>query len=190
MAVTVQLGSTWIGNTSFSVINFFSFFTIQSNIFAAIVLMASGLAMVPRWAIKSDVRFDYLRGAATLYMTITGVIYILLLSHADVQTPLPWVNAILHYVFPLVMLADWVAFPPKERIEFRPALWWLAYPLVYGIYSLLRGYFAHWYPYPFISVSQQGYLQVLINCVLVAVFMLFLLQITLMLSRFRQKSSR
>ena len=48
------------------------------------------------------------RGAATLYMAITGMIFSLLLSGADVQTPIPWVNSTLHYVFPLFIVIDWL----------------------------------------------------------------------------------
>jgi hypothetical protein len=147
-------------SSTFSVANFFSFFTIESNIFGAIVLLASVF-------IRSK-KLDYLRGAATLYMAITGVIYIILLSGADVQTPLPGVNIVLHYAFPVAMLLDWVVYKPQQKISFKKSLAWLIFPIAYAVYSLVRGHFAHWYPYPFIDVDKLGYWQVFLNCLIIA----------------------
>ena len=83
-AIVTQLANTIsIGN---SVVNFFSFFTIQSNIIGAVAVT---IAAVAGPAVRSSVWLSQLRGAATLYMGITGMIFSLLLSGADVQTPIP-----------------------------------------------------------------------------------------------------
>jgi hypothetical protein len=141
--------------STFNPANFFSFFTIESNIFGAVILLLS--AVVP------GKKLAYWRGAATLHMAITGVIYAILLSGADVQTPIPWVNAVLHYAFPVALLLDWLIDRPPRRISWKSSLVWLAYPLIYTIYSLVRGHFTAWYPYPFLNVTQHGYMQVLIT---------------------------
>ena len=41
----------------------------------------------------------------------------------------------------------------------RPA--WLIYPLAYVAYTLAHGAVMNWYPYPFLDVTQLGYLTVL-----------------------------
>lgn len=158
-AVTVQFMHGAQAET-FRPANFFSFFTIESNIFGAIVLLLSAFA--------SSRKLDYFRGAATLYMTITGVIYVVLLSGADVQTPIPWVNAVLHYIFPVAMLLDWMIDRPGKRIARKSSLIWLAFPLVYAAYSLIRGHFTGWYPYPFLNIIEHGYVQVALTNVVVA----------------------
>lgn len=153
-------------NPNFDVTNFFSFFTIQSNIMASAVFLAAGLgAFTGR---KSGI-FDALRGAVTLYMAMTGVIYALLLSGNEVslQTTVPWVNLILHYIAPVVMVSDWLINPPRQ-VQGRVAITWLAYPLLYVGYSLIRGSEVQWYPYPFLNVSQHGYMQVLLNCIAIS----------------------
>jgi hypothetical protein len=61
-----------------SLANYFSFFTIESNMLAAAMLLVGGL-LDPR----SD-RWASVRGAITLYMTITGIVYAGLLSGQDV----------------------------------------------------------------------------------------------------------
>jgi len=86
-----------------SLVNFFSFFTIQSNIIGAVAVSVAALAGP---AARGSVWLSQLRGAATLYMGVTGMIFSLLLSGADVQTPIPWVNSVLHYIFPLFIVVD------------------------------------------------------------------------------------
>lgn len=146
--------------------NFFSYFTIQSNIIVAVVFaMAAAIQLRgsgPRW-------FDSLRGAATVYISITGVVYALLLSNVDVDTPLPWANVVLHYFVPIVAVVDWLIDLPDRRISLRSATLWLAYPLAYLVYSLIRGPIVDWYPYPFLDPRHDGYGHVAVMSVVVAI---------------------
>lgn len=148
-------------------VNFFSFFTIESNIFAAIILLIVGIGSFTHK--KSNPQFALLRGAATLYMTMTGIIYILLLSGNEVslQTTIPWVNAVLHYILPVVVLLDWLCFPPKFHLSYGKASLWLVFPVAYLTYSLIRGAFTSWYPYPFIDPVQNGWPTVLVISIII-----------------------
>ena len=178
VAVAVQF---WHGHAQgYSSVNFFSYFTIESNIFAAAIFLLAAAGIRGR-------RFDLVRGAAALYMTVTGVIYVILLSGADVQTTIPWVNAVLHYIFPVVALADWLLVPLQRKVPVRTALFWLVFPLAYAGYSLIRGHFANWYPYPFLNVMKLGYIAVTINCLFVATAFIIL---TLSLARLPRAAKR
>ncbi len=142
----------------FSPVNFFSFFTIESNMFAAAMLIASAI-LVGRS--KQSVTLVMLRGAATLYMLMTGIIFAVLLSRLDVQlTAVPWDNIVLHYIMPVALVVDWILDPPKKRIGFKRGLLWIVFPLFYVAYTLVRGVFANWYPYPFLNPAQGGYMKV------------------------------
>jgi hypothetical protein len=148
-----------------STANFVSFFTIEANILTAVVLILGGvLTSCPRG-------WPYFRGAVTLYMVITGIVYAGLLSDVDVQLQSPWTNAVLHKVLPLLLLADWVFFPPWPRVSAAKALGWLAFPLAYFAYSLIRGPFAHFYPYPFLDPRPHGYDHVIGYAIVLAVAM-------------------
>ncbi len=170
MAVTVLAAiATQLANTvslGYSVMNFFSFFTIQSNVIGVIAVSTAALAGD---AARSSVWLSQLRGAATLYMGITGMIFSLLLSGADVQTPIPWVNSVLHYVFPLFIVIDWLVDRSVRPLSFRQGLVFLAYPVAYLAYSLIRGPIVDWYPYPFLDPRTNGYLFVAVMSVFVAV---------------------
>ncbi len=171
VTIAVQLAYSLEQAQNFSLVNFFSYFTIQSNLFAAVILLMSAYFLRKR---KKDPQLESLRGAATLYMVITGIIYNLLLRGND-ATLLAWVNDVLHRVVPLVMLFDWLYWPSARKFGAKEALLWLIYPVVYAAYTLIHGPFArHWYPYPFIDVGQYGYARVALNCAVIAVGMVIL----------------
>lgn len=152
-----------------STANFFSFFTIQSNLIAGIVLLAVGIgSLVGR---KATPQFALLRGAATLYIAITGVVFALLLSGLSqrLQLTLPWVDMVLHQLIPTVVLLDWVLFPPKTKIHFRQTFVWLIYPLAYVAYTLIRGPIVNWYPYPFLDPPEVGWATVIGTSIFIAI---------------------
>lgn len=153
----------------FSIVNFFSFFTIQSNILAAGIFLVVGVAML-MGARKGAPWLGSLRGAATLYMLMTGIIYALLLSGLDasLQLTLPWVNIVLHHIMPAAVLVDWLIATPRQKISYKSALLWLLFPIAYAVYSLVRGLFVEWYPYPFLDPLVGGYGQIVVMSIIIA----------------------
>ena len=167
--MTYQFASLNEGPPGFAPANFFSFFTIQSNILAVVLLAVT--ALLPRAARTAT--FDGCRGAVTLYMTITGVVFALLLAglQEELQTTIPWVDFVVHKLMPIVIVADWLLDPPRHRLRLRVAWAWLVFPLAWFAYTLVRGSFVDWYPYPFVDVASHGYGRVLANAVVMAVGM-------------------
>jgi hypothetical protein len=167
VAIGVQLITT-VQNGN-SVVNFFSFFTIESNLLAAVVLLIVGFGALA--GVRARRTFAFIRGGATLYMVMTGIVFALLLAGLEqrLQVTVPWINIVLHYIMPVVMLVDWLLFPPKFRFSFKQVLFWLIFPLAYLIYSLVRGASVGWYPYPFLDVSQTGLWQVIVVCACIAI---------------------
>jgi hypothetical protein len=149
IAVIVERGK-------FNSVNFFSYFTIESNIFAVVMLVIGALALSQGTKSKA---IDMARGAATMYMIITGIVFALLLSGVEnvSLTAVPWDNTVLHYIMPLVLLIDWLIDKPKLPLRFKQSFVWLLFPILYLLYSLIRGNIVHWYPYPFLNPSTNGY---------------------------------
>jgi hypothetical protein len=155
---------------TFNPVNFFSYFTIWGNLFATAVFAYGAY----RLALKNDppsATYNRLRGANTLYMAVVGIVFALLLSgvQAQLDSNIRWVNTVLHYIMPVVVVADWIFEPPELQLAFRDALLWLIVPLIYLGYSLLRGPAADWYPYPFLDVQLHGYDRVLRTCGVIAI---------------------
>ena len=162
--MTYQFATT--ADSAFRKANFFSFFTIQSNIIGVAALFA--LVLVPR--ARRSPTFDVVRGAAVLYMAITGVVFALLLSglQEELQTTIPWVDFVVHKLMPIVLVADWLVDPPRHRLSRWTLLAWLSFPLAWVTYTLVRGAAVDWYPYPFVDVSRLGYDGVLARSVVLA----------------------
>lgn len=139
--------------------NFFSYFTIESNLFAIALLLYLGIEGKAR---SKNMAFVLVRGAVTLYMLMTCVIFIVLLSGLEgaMLTAVPWDNVVLHYILPIAILGDWLLDKPVVKVGFKKALTWLVFPIIYVVYSLLRGGFTGWYPYPFLNPQPHGYLYV------------------------------
>ena len=152
-------------------VNFFSYFTIQSNLIAVAALLWT--AAVP--AERRTPAHDLFRGAATTYITVTFVVFALLLADTDVDTAIPWVDRALHRVMPIVLMADWLIDPPRTAIQLRSAWWWLAYPVAWTAYILVRGAIVNKYPYPFLDPANGGYGTVAIYSVAILLGMLGLI---------------
>jgi hypothetical protein len=154
----------------FSAVSFFSYFTIESNLFAAGVLIAAGLATLRGGTADGLALW---RGAAVLYMATTGLGYVLLLSGSDGGNgPDVWVNAVLHYVAPVAVVVDWLLDPPRRRIPFERTIAWMAFPAAFIVYTVLRGLAIDWYPYPFVDPDEHGYLGVAVASAFIGVAML------------------
>lgn len=148
--------ATVVERGTFAPGNFFSYFTIESNVFAVSVLLLSAFAIA---ASRKSKLVDMLRGANTLYMTTVLIVFDVLLANLDAQvlTAVPWDNTVLHYIMPLAIIGDWLIDQPKRRIAFKSALVWLTFPIMYVVYSLVRGAVVGWYPYPFLNPATNGY---------------------------------
>lgn len=143
----------------FNIVNYFSYFTTLSTVLATVTLLVVGL--------YKDI--PLLRLGATTFMTITCIVYFLLLRNEPVV--LMWVNVSFHYLLPAVMVFDWFYNRSRQYISPRRALVVLAFPLVYVAYSLIRGALTDWYPYFFIDVADLGYPIALRNAVGILVAM-------------------
>ena len=117
VAISYQFATLHSEVPTFSPANFFSFFTIQTNLFAIAML---GLVVIVRPP-ERTVLFDAVRGAVTLYITITGVVFALLLPglQESLDTHIAWVDFTVHKLMPVVLVADWLIDPPRHRLSFR-----------------------------------------------------------------------
>lgn len=152
---------------TFDAVNFFSYFTVLSNV-GAVVLMGA-LALRP--ALVGHEPFVVYRGAITLYMTITGIVYNVLLApaQADVSTNLEWVNLVVHVIGPIVVVADWfIDRSPIKPTVGQTATWWI-FPSVYLLYTMVRGPMADWYPYPFLDPDLKSVGSIVLYCIAIVV---------------------
>jgi hypothetical protein len=166
-------------------VHYLTFFTILSNTIA-VVLFLVGAA---RWRSPRSQSFDLLRGAAVVYMAVTGGVFAVLLGGTNVDTAIPWVNSVVHEIMPMVVLADWLLDPPQNRITLRQGAVWLAFPVAWVAYEQIRGAITGKYHYPFMSPAHGGYGAVLFYSVAVLIFMLIVCAAVVWLGNVRRPAS-
>jgi hypothetical protein len=89
----------------------------------------------------------------------------------------------LHMVVPVLTVAGWLVFGPRDRVSTADLLRFLVLPVGWLAYTLVRGAVVSWYPYPFIDVGEHGYAVVLLNCAGVSALMLAIAWATVVVDR-------
>lgn len=155
----------------------FSYFTIQSNILVVFCLLWSAHRA---WTGRPPVS-GRITGATLLFICITGLVYHFILANdssgfsmtgADEQTGARAIsNHLLHTVTPIGTFLNWLLFTTPRGFRWSYAWQWLAYPLLYLPFALIRGALLSpgtegRYPYPFVDVDLHGYAAVLANAVI------------------------
>jgi hypothetical protein len=145
-----------------SSLRFFSFFTILTNVLAAVTLLWPLVA--PRSTLARFLSRPPVRTAVTGYIIIVGVIYYLLLR--DLSQRQGWsmfFEYMLHYVTPPLFVLDWLLFVDKRDLDWRIGLSALGFPLAYLVWTVIHGAATGWYPYPFIDAAELGYPRASLN---------------------------
>ncbi|SDS42715.1 Pr6Pr family membrane protein [Jiangella sp. DSM 45060] len=155
-------------STALRVANFFSYFTVQSNI----LVMAGALLLVidPH---RDGRGLRVLRLTGLIGISVTGVVYATLLAPlVDLEGAAQAANIGLHYLTPVLAVAGWLLFGPWPRIDTSTILLTLIWPVLWLVYTLIRGEAVDWYPYPFIDVIEIGYGRTLLNAAGITVLLL------------------
>ena len=140
--------------------NVLSYFTIQSNTFACIWFVTVALAIFGVERVKRFAFSPRVGALVTLYVFVAGATYnmgfpLKMTQHWTFDTPWHFFISFLQIYFHIVMLIAVVVmwfFPFKnERLTAKTV--WLSgvYPLVYSVFSMVRGalFEPHYFPYPF-----------------------------------------
>ena len=166
-------------------VNFFSFFTVDSNILTIAVFLI-GAVLLMRGSTTDPEWYGVGRAAVTAFMATTGIVYNTLLRGVEVSegATLAWSNEIVHVVGPILIVIDWLFAPGRRRLEWRHIWVIVVFPVVWAIYTMIRGpfvldptqaalnpaYTIGWYPYPFLNPANSplGYISVSFYVVLIA----------------------
>ncbi|WP_129716826.1 Pr6Pr family membrane protein [Pedobacter sp. SYP-B3415] len=184
-AVVVQLylnidrgGLSFIG----TLINFLSFYTILTNIL--IMVCYAALLFGHEGRISAFFERPVTQTALMINIFVVGAIYNVVLRSLWAPEGLQWiVNELLHAFNPVWFLLFWLLFTDKRNMPSGQLLSWLLYPATYLVYTLVRGSFTGWYPYPFVNITQLGLGRVLLNCVAITAFFLILFLLSIAVGR-------
>ena len=142
-----------------------SYFTILTNALLAAVHAVA--LIVPESRAGRVCRGPEAQGGLLLYIGVTGIVYVTMLSGLwNPQGMHWWADNLLHRVTPLLQIGFWIACVPKLRLGWKLSLVWLAWPAVYLGWAMLRG---GDYPYPFLEFDRLGLGRTVLNCVVMGV---------------------
>jgi hypothetical protein len=178
---------------AFGVTNFFSFFTIDSNV-GTIVVLLIGAGFV--FAKKADPHwYTVFRVIVVTYMAVTGIVYNLLLRGVELPqgTTVEWSNEILHVVACAYIVLDWFIAPGRTALAWRTLRAIAVFPLVWVAYTMIRAPFTvgdtlngkAFYPYPFLdpSLAHEGWFSVAFYIALITVVVLGMGAVFILASR-------
>jgi hypothetical protein len=151
-------------DVAMTTVNFFSFFTVLSNVSSVVVLAIAGI----RGLVKRPPEPYWLSVAiacVSTYMVVTGIVYNLLLRGVALPqgTTVPWSNEVLHVVGPVFLLVD-LFVNLAMRLPWNTIVAILVFPVAWILYTLVRGPLVTnpvtknpwWYPYPFLDPHVVG----------------------------------
>jgi hypothetical protein len=133
-------------------VNLFSYFTIQSNLFVLGTSIALAVSIGRDGRLWRVLRLDALLG-----IIITGLVYDFVL--AGLVHPTGWALAAtigFHYISPWATLVGWLIFGPRPRMSWRVMALAFIWPLAWLVLTFVRGALTGWYPYPFLDVDLIG----------------------------------
>lgn len=140
---------------------FLCYFTFWTNAIAALSMLVPVLA--PSGTLGCLLSRPAVRTVIAANLLVVGVVYHYVLREPFEPTWAFQADLCLHYITPLLYLADWFYCVPRARLPWRTATRSIAVPFVYGIWMFGYGAIAHWYPYPFIEVQTLGTAETLLN---------------------------
>ena len=165
-----------------TIIRFFSFFTILTNLLVALYF-TSRIPIFKKVSIRQMTNKGTIT-ALTVFILVVGLVYQLVLRQTWHPTGFQRiVDELLHSVMPVFVLLYWLSFADIADIKFNILKNWLWFPGLYFVYILIRGLFSDFYPYPFINALEIGYVQVIFYCLIVSGVFLAILGILLFVGR-------
>jgi hypothetical protein len=158
LVLTGQSGPDAVRRT----INFFSYFTILTNVL--VVLAFLGPTLLGETAVGRFFAGPRVRTAIAIYIIIVSALVFFILRHlANLQGLDYLCDFLLHYILPALFVVDWVFFVSKAELQWRDMLGWLWYPVIYLAWTFVHGALSGFYPYPFLNTEVLGVGRVLLN---------------------------
>lgn len=140
--------------------NVFSYFTTQSNLIVGVTCLVLALRR-PRpldTANDHSTLFRVFRLDGLVMILVTAVVFHTVLAGLLDLSGWPAVgNQLVHTVVPILALLGWLLFGPRGQISRRVVGLSVVYPILWVVFTLIRGAIGGWYPYPFLDADELGY---------------------------------
>ena len=154
LPAAIEAGRSLAGSLVF----FFSFFTVLTNI---LVMLAHAAGLGLDGGRLAFLQHPLVRAGLVPAIALVGLVYFFILS--ALWQPEGWwrvADTTLHYLTPVIYTAWWLTAARDGTSRWRDPFLWLVWPLSYLAYALARAPIAGEVPYPFLDYMQNGWQQV------------------------------
>jgi hypothetical protein len=146
-----------------NLINYFSYFTTETILLIALTLTI----FCARPQTEQFLTRPSVRSAPVVYIIVVGGVYAVLLRNLWHPHGVHLLaDVVMHDAIPFLYPLYWLVFLPKGSLRWSDPAWWLVYPVLYFLYSMLRGAAFGIYLYPFIDAAQLGVARAWVNGIL------------------------
>ncbi|TPL90157.1 Pr6Pr family membrane protein [Mesorhizobium sp. B2-3-12] len=176
-----------------SIVFYFSFFTILTNIAAVLVytslLSSSFYAWLPAFA------GPRMRAGVAVSITLVFIVYATVLARLwQPQGLFLLCDVLLHYVTPVLFVLWWLISGADGKTRWSDISWWVVYPIAYLAYALARAPLAGEVPYPFLDIAKNGVGSVTVSALAITALFLVICVVAVFvdhgIGRLRSKSVR
>ncbi|SFQ74287.1 Pr6Pr family membrane protein [Nitratireductor indicus] len=141
-----------------SIIFYFSFFTILTNL-GAVLAHAAALTGWP-----AAFAHPAMHGGVAVAISVVALVYWALLSSIwEPQGLFLLCDVLLHYATPAIFVLWWLLAGRDGSLSLRHVAVWLLYPIAYAAYVLVRAPIAGEVPYPFLDATISGWTSVFVT---------------------------
>ena len=138
-----------------SAFSMYKYYTMQTNLFVAIWLTLAAFAFL--FPTLQEKLTGFLRGAITLYITITFLVFAIMLSSIYHPTGIDaFTNISSHYIVPILFIIDWLLTEKETEYKWLLLAYWIIYPILYLIFAIIHGTIYGNYLYFFLDISELG----------------------------------
>lgn len=177
IAGTIGVLSTMIGSAIdnptmplLSSLQTLRYFTIQSNLIVVVYFW-----LLFSLKLDKNKKFNDMLGGVTVYITITFIVFAIMLARTWNPVGISQVGNILnHYIVPLLTIGFLIQFRKEYHFSFSNIKFWIIYPLIYGIFVLIHGAITLDYLYPFFEIDTNGIWYFLISVFTIIILFFFL----------------
>ena len=149
-----------IANGIFRPFEYFAYFSIVTAIVAGLFLVTTSFGLMLK--IEDTKWVEIARLSMAVALIVVGVVYHALLADAanDVRDGnyawpvLP--NEIIHTYAPILAAIEYLISVRAFRIRLRAFVWVAIFPLIWLVFSIVRGSATNWWPYWFINPNGEA----------------------------------
>ena len=189
LAALVTQVTDQIAAGRFEADEYFHYFTIQTALINAVVLVVGGIEAFRRTVDTS--LYTAVRASIVAYAVVTGLVYNVLLRaipNDDGYVGPVWPNELLHVWIPIFIAVEFVVNPTRTRLGWGTIGIAVSFPLAWVGVTLLRGAIEGWYPYPFLEpMGPAGVGGVAAYVLGIAVLIIALAALAVLVTRFQHR---